>query len=122
MKAPPVAASEALGGCSFSEAESCEAIYADLRAGGILGRQTIHNKRAGWCKGSAVSLSLSLSVSGPAVLKSRPALAIFVRGTPCTIPRMSLGNPAELRWKSGKLRCKRKSACQLRTRRACPSG
>src|SRR5215467_10961160 len=44
MKAPPVAASEALGGCSFLEAESCKAIYADLRPRGILARETIHNK------------------------------------------------------------------------------
>ena len=36
MKAPPVAASEALGGCSFSEAGSCRAIYADLRPCGML--------------------------------------------------------------------------------------
>jgi hypothetical protein len=46
MKAPPVAASEALGGCSLSEAESCKAIYADLRPPWILARETIHNKRA----------------------------------------------------------------------------
>jgi len=36
MKAPPVAASEALGGCSFSEAGSCRPIYADLRPRGML--------------------------------------------------------------------------------------
>src|SRR5215475_8373177 len=48
MKAPPVAASEALGGCSFLEAESCKAIYADLRPRGILACETIHNKLSAW--------------------------------------------------------------------------
>ena len=30
------------------EAESCKAIYADLRPRGILARETIHNKLSAW--------------------------------------------------------------------------
>jgi hypothetical protein len=80
MKAPPVAASEALGGCSFLEAESCKAIYADLRPRGILACETIHNKLSArenpvWTVPGDAPLFIR-SLSRPSVRGGR-AIALF---------------------------------------------